>query len=417
MNKQRRIDEDDAVIGPAPWAAPEPEPAPAAKASRTKASTPASQPEPRRRSMAGRLLGLLLVLLAGAAAGLIGGPRLAPMLPAPLATWLAPASQGVSPQTLAALEERVLAQVSALGRDVETAAQAARAAQETAEAAREAALPAITPAEAAAADPALLDRMDAMQADIEALGQALLQAASQAGGLSDVALAEFDQRVDALAAAVAAVSAAGSVGATGDPAAVAALEQRLAALEADLVRDADIRERALLEAGDARRAAVVTTALADIDRAMAMGLTFAGALDALEAAADMAMPAALANAAAAGVATREALVASFNPAAHEAVAAALVAEGDDGMTSVLARVQARFTGIPSTPEPGPGTPSVLSRARHALLLGRLDMTLEELEALPETARMAMATWIEQAQVRHEADQALSDLRASLAGRF
>jgi hypothetical protein len=413
MTEQRTLDEDDAIVGPAPWAAAA-EDTPRPEKPRRRAAVPAAEPEApvRRRSLSGRLLTVLIVLLIGLGAGLFGGPRLAPMLPAPVAALLAPAQQGVDAGALDALREtladRIAALESALGearRETRAAAEAAQQAQAQAAAAREAA------AGGDAGIDGLRARLDSMQAEIDALVDAVAAGGGGDGTLPDSVLRELQAEIDTLAAAVAEADGGGESGT------VAALRERVVALEAQLERDIAARERMLDAAGDAQRAVAVTTALAEIDRAMALGRPFGPALDNLAEAAGITPPAVLETAAQEGVATREALLNGFNPAAYDAVSEGLAAKESEGVGGVLARVQARFTGIPTDPIPGPSTPAILSRARHALLAGDIDAALTELAELPEPAQAAMAEWIDHARLRHEADTALHDLRVDLGERY
>jgi hypothetical protein len=334
------------------------------------------------------------------------------MLPAPVAGLLAPAQQGVDAAALASVRETLTERIAALEaaldeaqRESRSAAQAAQQAQSQAAAAREAA------AGGNAGIDGLGTRLDSMQAEIDALAEALASGGTGDGTLPDSVLRELQAEIDSLAAAVE------NADTGADSADVTALRERVTALESQLARDIAARERALDAAGDAQRAVAVTTALAEIDRAMTLGRPFGPALDNLTEAAGVTPPEVLVTAAQEGVATREALLNGFNPAAYDAVSEGLAAKEAEGVGGVLARVQARFTGIPTEPEPGPSTPAILSRARHALLEGNIDAALTEIADLPEPAQAAMAEWIDHARLRHEADTALHDLRVELGERF
>ena len=409
MNEHRRFDEDDARIDPAPQAVPEmPEPA---KVAPVAAAAPAVA-APARRSLSGRLLTALVLLILGAAAALIGGPRLAPMLPAPVAAWLAPAQQGggVDAAALARVEQALAEAVASARAEAEAArAEAARALAVAEDAVAAAAATGPAPAAPAAPDADTVARIAALEAALAALGETVEAESAADDVASAAALDAIEDDIAALDRRLAEAPAFTA------PADLADLRTRLAALEAALASDVALRERALAEAGAARRAAAVTAVLSDIDRAMALGLPFPDAIAALRETADIEPPAILIEAAETGAPTREALQDSFAAAAHRAVAEALASNvGEEaGVGEVLARVQARFTGIPAEPTEGTAAPAVLSRARHALLQGRIAAALDEIATLPEPAQAAMADWTHGARLRDGADAALTTLRAEV----
>lgn len=412
MNEHRRFDEDDARIDPVPQVAPAVETRSAPKAEAAMQATAA----PARLSMAARLLTALVLLMVGAGLALVGAPRLAPMLPATVAAWLSPAQGGGDAAAIERLRTALAAEIAAARSMAEAAqgqaAQALAASERAEAAATRAADLAAQPGVAAPSgepDGAMAARLAATEATVTALEDSVAALSREGTTASDAAIAalradlsDLDQRL----AAAPAFSA---------PADLDDLRTRLAALEEALARDVAIRERALAEAGDARRAAAVTAVLADIDRAMALGLPFPEAVEALRETAGVEPPAVLVEAASRGAPTREALQDSFAGAAHRAVAEALAdgTEGESGVSEVLARVQARFTGIPAEPTEGPTAPAVLSRARHHLLHGRIEAALGEIASLPAPAQAAMADWTEGARLRDGADAALTSLRATI----
>jgi hypothetical protein len=408
MNEHRRFDEDDAQIDPVPQVAPAPR---KAEQAGTVEASPAPA-APARRSWAGRLLMALVLLIAGAAAALIGGPRLAPLLPAPVAAWLAPAQAGLDTAALEQVRAALTAEITA----ARSEAEAARAEAGRALAAAERATTAAASAAAAApsqTDDATATRLAELEAAVAGLGDAVLAAAQPDTTESDSAIAAFRAELAALDRRLADAPAFTA------PADLADLRARLAVIEEALAQDVALRDRALAEAVDARRAAAVTAVLADIDRAMALGLPFPEAIEALRETTGMEPPAVLAEAATRGAPTREALQDTFAAAAHRAVAEALAGgvEGESNVAEVLARVQARFTGIPAEPIEGDTAPAVLSRARDALLHGRIEATLAEIATLPTPAQAAMADWIEGARLRDGADAALTSLRASIGRSY
>lgn len=413
-------DADILAPQPAIGAAAQPEPMP----------RPAAQPQPQSDQgrtaktsggFSSKALTLVVAAIAGAGLVLWGGPKVAPMLPAPIAGWLTPAGAGVDmAQVEAAIAARLAAQAAPDTADADARAQAqgARAAADSLAVevatlqglvqALEARLAAAESSPSGdAADGALIARIEALEV---------------AGGGGDGTALRAD--IDAIEGALAALAA--RMNQTPDAGRLSDLEsrlgdsvdlvERLAAVEAALADEAAAREGALSAAERARLNAQLSQELARIDRAMIFGEPFADALQTAAAAASVAPPQALADAASNGAPTREALKASFPDAAYNAISAALAAEADqdEGMVaSVLARLEARFTGLPGEPIAGDSVPAVLSRARDALLKGDIDSALAGIEVLPAPAREAMAPWTERARLRSEADMALKNWRAEL----
>ena len=390
---------------------------------------------------ASKALAALVLLIAGAALAVWGGPKLAPMLPASLAAYLAPAGAGGD---LAALEAQVAALNDALAAGVAAASARADEAAASADAALaaaggvtdrlaeiDAAVAALSGGTGAATDPALAGRLAETEAALAALRAELAAAPAGAGtdvstGAPTAALAEaragFTARADALA---------GRIDAQG--AALAALTQRVAALDpaiaglgdqvgalAPAVEDVGARlaalESGLAETADAEKAATLALALTTVERAMMTGAPFAAALEQAAGAVDAPPPAALSAAAASGAPTTEALTAGFDDAAYAALNAAVAAQADaDGgmLSGVLARVEARITGLPVTAIAGDDPQAVLSRARAAVETGDFAAALTEIAALPAPAQEAMADWTAGARLRGEADAALAAWRAEV----
>jgi hypothetical protein len=362
----------------------------AAAAPEAEAPAPARE---RSGSTAGFILRTLVVLAAGAALALWGLPKIAPNLPAPVAAFLTPAGASDGAE-LAAMGERL----ASVGQVADTALAAVAGLTD-----RLAEIDSRVTAVAEAAgqgggDPALAGRLDALEGELSGLRDALASAGSK--GVDGAALAELRAQVAALAAA--------GGGASPEIAA------RLAAIEAERAEDKAARDRAFTEAEEARRAAAIGAGLAEIDRAMTLGLPFAATLETLLGSAGPA-PEALAAVATEGPWTREALKAAFPTAAHEAIEADLAAgaAGQGAAAGVVARFAARVTGLPTDAIPGDSAPAVLSRARLELLKGNLDGAVAAVEALPEAARAAMAEWTEAARQRSAADAALAAWRAEL----
>ncbi len=407
-----------------------PEPAPAEEAAPEPARETRPEPAPAPKqgsSFAAKALTALILLIAGAAAALWAGPKLAPMLPAPIADFMAPAGAGVSPEALAAVEGGISDRLSALDARVAEAAAAAEAPaalpQQAADriAALEQAVAALEsrPEPEAAADPALAARIAEIEAAIVALGSAPTQAGAQGGG--DAAVAGMREAVASLEKAVSGAAAkadAASAEAAALSARVEALSETVASLgDAQAQADSAIADAAAAEAAAeaARRAASASAALATIDRAMTLGQPFGDALAIARRTVDAPPPAALEDAATSGAPTRESLKASFPDAAYRGIRGALAAESssDNPLSGFAAALQARVTGLPEEAVPGDSAQAKLSRARVALLSGDLDGAIAIIEALPPEAQEAMADWTDGARLRAGADDALASWRAEI----
>lgn len=197
---------------------------------------------------------------------------------------------------------------------------------------------------------------------------------------------------------------------------LARLSEQMQQLATRLEDAGEARAALADEVGKARRAARAGAAFAELERSAAAGERFAGSLAELQAL-GAAPPEAVAAAAENGAATYSALSASFDAAARRALDAVGSAETDSAVDSVFARLEARVTGLPSTPQAGDDPSSVLSRARAAIAARDAAGAVGELEALPEAGRAAMADWIDRAAARAALDAGLDawrgDLRASL----
>jgi len=420
---------------------PQPQPQPV-ETQPAQAQPAQAQPvEQKSGGFASKALAALVLLIAGAALAVWGGPKLAPMLPAGVAAYLAPAGAGGD---LAALEAQVAALNDALAAGVAAASARADEAAASADAALaaaggvtdrlaeiDAAVAALSGGTGAATDPALAGRLAETEAALAALRAELAAAPADAGSAVSAgtlasaiteARATFAMRADTLA---------GRIDAQG--AALAALTQRVAALDpaiagvgdqvgalAPAVEDVGARlaalESGLAETADAEKAATLALALTTVERAMMTGAPFAAALEQAAGAVDAPPPAALSAAAASGAPTTEALTAGFDDAAYAALNAAVAAQADaDGgmLSGVLARVEARITGLPVTAIAGDDPQAVLSRARAAVEDGDFAAALAEIAALPAPAQEAMADWTAGARLRGEADAALAAWRAEV----
>jgi len=211
-------------------------------------------------------------------------------------------------------------------------------------------------------------------------------------------LAEWVGEIDARLAAFEARPSGGDVSRE----ALVALEDRLAGLEG---RVGEV-EASGADREDAAMAVMRRAALSRIRAALDSGVGFAGALADLNEAGTTAVPPALADAAASGVATESALRNGFPEAARVALAAETEAAVAEGRMTRLSGFLRRQFGMRSVrPREGADADAILSRAEAALKEGDLVAGLEELRALPPTAAEAMRDWIVTAETRRDALEA------------
>jgi hypothetical protein len=273
----------------------------------------------------------------------------------------------------------------------------------------------------AAPDPALAERLAAMEAAIPAPYDDAALAARMAAiedrltaiealpqdgsGASPAAIAAQGAALAALEAEVAGLR--GNAGSASDiEAAAEAAEARLAEAEA---RATELRAAAEADAAQA----TMRAALRQIAVALEAGGPYATALAAFDPAV---VPATLAEGAETGLPTLSDLQAGFPDAARAALAASLQADMGEGWGDRLGSFLRSQTGARSlTPREGSDPDAVLSRAEAALAEGRIADSLTEVTGLPEVGQQAMAAWVAMAE-RHEAGAAaLQALQATVGG--
>ena len=438
-----------------------PEPGTASTAARAPAPASAPAPAPRRRGgFMPLFLGGVIAAALGAGAAWWAVPRLPPAWqPAPVASTAAT-------DALRAEMERQAAEIET--RAVEAARQAASEAatqaasaslvgqggtlvEQARQAGADAAAKLLAEAPAApGADPSVATTLAAQAQQLATLDEAVtalrsapqqtvdlapLQSAAdeQAGRLTAleeavatlrdtpaVDLAPLQQQLDTQSARIAELAQRPAV----DPAAVErlnalaaeadALSQRIAtaADEAQArLAEAETRATTLAQSAEdaARRAQAASAALA-IGEALQSGAPPTAALAQLEEAGVTPPPALTAR-----VPTLDELVAAFPPAARAGVRASLQAESAQGEGSILGNFLRAQTGARSVePRQGSDADAVLSRAGAAVERGHIQAALDELAALPEAARPAMADWTAQAQAYVQAQAALGTLVAPAA---
>jgi len=200
------------------------------------------------------------------------------------------------------------------------------------------------------------------------------------------------------------------------PAAVAAYERELSALQEAMVSQRSEIEKLAAEAARKEANAEITAqeamkraALSRIQTALDTGTGFANAAGSL-AAAGIALPPELAQAAEKGVATRADLAADFPDAARAALAVARKSDSGGGFGAFL---KTQLGARSLEPREGDDADAVLSRAESAVSEGRLSDAMAEIQTLPEDARAQMSDWLARTDARLKALAAAEALAADL----
>lgn len=260
-------------------------------------------------------------------------------------------------------------------------------------------------------DPALADRMSALEGAVAEPG-------------SDPRLDELVARMTALETQLADAATAGT-GASG--AALAALQADMRALKSappvateDLSALVAETNAALAEAkslaADTRTiadGAAMTAALGQLRAALDTGQPYTAALHMLQGAD---IPPTLSDHAKTGLPTLSSLQDGFPDAARAALDAALRANPGESWTDRVGTFLRSQTGARSvTPREGDDPDAVLSRAEAALANADVDAALQEISTLPDVAKAAMADWTALAERRRAAAAAIDALSAKSGG--
>lgn len=222
------------------------------------------------------------------------------------------------------------------------------------------------------------------------------------------ALAEARQRNEVLLAEIQMLREESAAAINARDEAVRAANAELSTLRADVEK---IRKEQAKTSDRQMNAAFALTALA---RAIDQGAPYQSELAAVEEF-DPAASAALGAHAQRGVVTEALLRERFDAAARAAHAAAGQEKASGWGAALTARAKSLINVRPARPVSGDGAGAVLSRAEHALEEGDVGLAVQQLEALPPSAKAAMAQWISDAQSRAAVEAALSSLQARLAG--
>lgn len=254
----------------------------------------------------------------------------------------------------------------------------------------------------AALETALASRPDtaAFEARLSALEDRLtaIEVASASGqGAPTAALVAMDREMKALRSEMDAQKGAGSALTADIEAASAAAQSRLEVAEA------------------AAQTAAKQAALSHVRAAFESGAPLGPALDGLKAlGADV--PATLGGVVD-SVPTLLSLQDGFAEPARLALDASIRADMGEGWSERLSAFLRSQSGARSlTPREGADPDAVLSRAEAALRGGDLKSTLAELAAMPPAGIDAMATWVAAATQRLDAEQAITELSATLNGQ-
>jgi hypothetical protein len=408
---------------PEPHPAPQPEPSPHPAAVHAEEAHEEHHEEERGSSFASKLLLALVLLIAGAALGIWGAPKLAPMLPsgmAPVAEWLTPGQSGTEAR-FAELQTGVQSDLDALRAEIAAASSTSDVEDRIAAAVAEvesrtaAEITALRDQIAATDGAEARDRLGSLESSLDGITAELtdLKAQIASGAVGDGEAAE---------AAVAQIDVYRSELA-GLRAEFADVNTRVAALSARIDEVAASAERRVAEAQSQVEEVQETSAQAlsaveieaDINlirSALASGQPYAEATDRLAGQAGITLPDGLTAAAASGVATTAQLRNSFSDAAHEAIRASIVASAGEG---VLARsrafLEAQVASRSLTPQPGLTPDAVLSRMEDALRRDDLATAIAEAGDLPSEAAGAMSGWLEAARARAAALDGFATLTA------
>lgn len=380
------------------------------------------EPEEEGRSLAGKVLTGLVILLAGAALGLWAGPKIAPMLPSgmkPVADWLAP-GKGEAEAEMAALRAEVgdgLGDVQSRVASLPTAGDVDQRIGAAVGAAQGALVEQIEGLKQAVGhiDPVAvrqqLDQLAAVvkgqTAELDALKGQIAGSAGEVGAAAAEKIDVYRGEIDALRAEMGALQENVS-GMAARLEGVAADAQRQVQAAQDKVNEVQTRAADSLGAAEAGAAAALVRA------GVASGQPFADALGQLSGRSGVTVPQGLADVAATGVPTLAQLRDSFPDDAHAAIRASIMASAGTG---VLARSQAFLEAQVSSrslaPQSGMTPDAILSRMEDKLRRDDLAGVLAEAQSLPSEAAAAMQGWLDSVRRRVAAEDGLATLDSTL----
>jgi hypothetical protein len=376
-------------------------------------------------SFAGRALTFLLLLLAGAALGIWGAPKLAPLLPsglAPVANWLTPAQRGTEAelatlrtqveQGIGGVEARIaeLSQGSDVDAQIEAAVGAAEARLTDEMGALRNSFGQLDTTEMTQRISRLESSFEGQASELAGLKEQLSGSATASGQISEEAVARIDvyrAELDGLRAEMGTLQDQVGALATRIDEVAAVADRQISSAQSQVD---EIQTRADTAVG----AAAAESDAALIRAALAAGQPFAEPLARLAAHPGITIPAGLEAAAPTGVATLAELRDSYPDAAHAAIRAGILASSGEGLVS---RSRAFFTAQVAsrslTPKQGMDPDAVLSRMEDHLRNDDLTGALAEAQGLPSEAAAAMSGWLDAARLRVGAVDGLAEVAASL----
>ncbi len=383
-------------------------------------------PIKKRRRWPWAVAVLVVVFLAGIVAWPLLMPRIAPLLPAPLAAIAA--GGGLSEQLadldrrlaaledsprpgsdqIGAIEQRVVAlearDPAAALSDIESQATAA----DQALAALSARLDAV---EAQAAD-GDSERLEALEQRVAALSEALADAAVRGGGVDAAKLSELTRRLDTVESRAAAPDLSDRL---------SRLEQTVADISSGLTgqdtRLAAVESSAAAGVGDARKTGLVL-AVGQLQDAAKRSTPFSEQLAAVQAlGADDASLQVLDAHAAAGAPTMSDLRARFPAVAAAAVRASRLPENEGWIGRTINRLGSIVTVRRTGEVEGDDTEAIVARAEARLGAGDLTAAVAETEKLIGAPGEAVADWLGAARDRLAVNGALESLQSLVIGRL
>lgn len=187
------------------------------------------------------------------------------------------------------------------------------------------------------------------------------------------------------------------------------VEQLRALVSEQLAEAKSLKENSTRTAQETLAQAALTRVISALDS----GAPYRGPLTELAGATGASIPEALAAHADAGVPTNLTLAEEFPAYARDALADARKheqVEGGGGLAHFL-KIQLGARSI--EPKEGDDADAILSRAEAALREGRLEASLTELSALPDSSQAILADWRSMVEIRMAAVQAVETLAQSL----
>lgn len=242
-------------------------------------------------------------------------------------------------------------------------------------------------------------RLGALEANVNENG---VVEASGASGLDEATLAQ----ISALASDVEALKSENEALKSEVDAAQSAVNEQLVAAE-------EIAQESEAKAEEAIGLAEKTKAAAELRVALESGENVEAAAKDAEAA-GIAVPEALVNDAS-EVRSASELKADFGDYAIEAIRAGIRAgSGETATDAIRGFLKSRFTPRSTTPQEGSTPDAILSRAEDMVRRDDFSGAIAEMEALPAVSKTVMQPWIDEAEKRIEAMNALQSVEAALA---